>query len=56
LQLLILKLDEKEEGRQEKFIDKKVLVEQEWVQTDLLLGRKVELHLDQEIPQILHFL
>jgi hypothetical protein len=33
--LLILKLEEKEEVQLEKSTDKKVLVELEWVQTDL---------------------
>jgi hypothetical protein len=46
--LLILKLDEKEEVQQEKFIDKKEQVEQEWVQIDHQSEKKVELHLVQE--------
>jgi hypothetical protein len=47
--LLILKLDEKEEVLQEKFTDKKVLVEQECDQIDLLLEKKVELLLVLEM-------
>jgi hypothetical protein len=46
--LLILKPDEKEEVLQEKFIDKKVLGELEWVQTDHQLEKKVELLSVQE--------
>jgi hypothetical protein len=54
--LHIQKLEEKEEDQLEKSTDKKVLVELEWVQIDLLLEKKVELHLVQEIIETLHFL
>jgi hypothetical protein len=47
--LHILKLDEKEEVQQEKFIDKNEQVELECDQIDHLLERKVELFFDQEI-------
>jgi len=54
--LLIQKLDEKEEVLLERYIDKNEQVELEWDQIDLLLEKKVELHLDQEIQQTLLFL
>jgi len=54
--LLIQKQDEKEEVLLEKSIDKKVLVEQEWVQIDLQSEKKVELYLVQKIIETLHFL
>ena len=46
----------KEEVLLEKYIDKKVLVEQEWVQTDLQSEKKVELCLVLEVIEILQFL
>jgi len=47
--LLIQKQDEKEGVLQERFINKKELVEREWDEIDLQLEEKVEWHLDQEI-------
>jgi hypothetical protein len=46
--LLILKLDEKEEVLQEKYIDKSEQVEQECEAIGHLLEKKVELLLDLE--------
>ena len=54
--LLTLKLDEKEDDQLGKYTDKKVLVEQEWVQTDLQSEKKVELCLVLEVIEILQFL
>jgi len=56
IMLLILRLGEREEVLLEKYIDKNEQVEQEWGQIDLLLEKKVELLLVQEIQQTLHFL
>jgi hypothetical protein len=54
--LLIQKRDEKEEFLLEKYTDKKVLVEQEWVQTDHQLEKRGELYLVLKIIETLHFL
>jgi len=53
---LTQKQEVKEEVLLEKSIDRKELVEQEWVQIDLQSEKKVEWHLVQEIIETLHFL
>ena len=53
---LTQKQEEKEEVQQERYIDKKEQVVQEWVETDHQSERKVEWYLVQETPRTTLFL
>ncbi len=53
---LTQKHEEKEEGQQENYLDKKEQGEQEWGEIDLQSGKKVEWYLVHETIETLHFL